>query len=264
MIIQNSDFFLEIVYSIIFWLNSVFMNGNLQPISGPFIVASDFFMQIVEFAQSWALKILTMAPLVAIKILILFLSMYLFLVFGDDFYYKIRSQIPESAISAIQLYEKSVLDMLYAVFNVHIAVAFIVFLLSFPLFYILGYDHILFFAVLSTILALIPVFGPVILIAFLALYTISISDWTGLLIVMGIAWPLLCAIPDWWLRPVLMGKRASVNGVLMFIAFFGGIAVMGVLGFIMGPIFVALIIASYKIIIGIHVKNNETEDFKGI
>lgn len=139
--------------------------------------------------------------------------------------------------------------MLYAVFNVHIAVAFIVFVFSFPVFYLLGYDHILFFAVLSTIMALIPVFGPVVLIAFLALYAISISDWTGLLIILAVAWPLLCAIPDWWMRPMLMGKRAKVNGVLMFIAFFGGIAVMGVLGFIMGPVFIALLIACYKVIV---------------
>ena len=46
-----------------------------------------------------------------------------------------------------------------------------------------------------------------------------------------------------------MGQRAKVNGVLMFIAFFGGIAVMGVMGFILGPVFIALLIACYQIFI---------------
>lgn len=248
--IQNSEFFFEMMNSVLLWLNSVFIKGDSVYFSDPFMLTADFFLQIIADAEEWALKILSMAPMIAIKVIILFLSIYLFLVFGADFYSSIRLKIPESAAYAFNLYEESLSDMLYAVFNVHIAVAVIVFLLSFPVFYILGYGHILFFAVLSTILALIPVFGPVILIAFLALYAVSISDWEGLLIIIIVAWPLLCAIPDWWLRPVLMGKRAKINGVLMFIAFFGGIAVMGILGFIMGPIFVALMIASYRIITG--------------
>jgi predicted PurR-regulated permease PerM len=41
------------------------------------------------------------------------------------------------------------------------------------------------------------------------------------------------------LRPVLLGGRASLNGLLVFISVLGGIAVFGVLGVVLGPIVVA-------------------------
>lgn len=253
VIINNSGFFLDMINSIFTWLNSFLFHVNAKEISDTFAVTSDLFLQIVDKAEEWMFGLLSMAPELIMKTLILFLSMYLFLVFGDDISANITSILPHSVMPSVKIFEKSIVDMLYAVFNVHIVVAFIVFILSFPVFYILGYDHILFFAVLSTILALIPVLGPVVMIAFLALYAISISDWWGLLITLAVAWPLLCAIPDWWFRPFLMGKRTRISGVIMFIAFFGGIMAMGIVGFIIGPVVVALVIACYRIIISGHI-----------
>jgi predicted PurR-regulated permease PerM len=251
--INNSRFFLDMINSIITWLNSFLFNVNAKEISDTFAVTSDLFLQIVEKTEEWFFGLLSMAPEIIMKTLILFLSMYLFLVFGDGIHANVRSKLPHSIMPSVKIFEKSVIDMLYAVFNVHIVVALIVFIMSFPVYYVLGYDHILFFAVLSTILALIPVLGPVVMIAFLALYAISISDWWGLAIIVAVAWPLLCAIPDWWFRPFLMGKRTRISGVVMFIAFFGGIMAMGIVGFIIGPVVVALVIACYRIIINGHI-----------
>ncbi|ADN35374.1 protein of unknown function UPF0118 [Methanolacinia petrolearia DSM 11571] len=253
VIINDSGFFLNMIESITAWLNSLLFNIKAEEISGTFAVSSDVFLEILEKTEDWSLELLSMAPQIIMKTFILFLSMYLFLVLGDNIHLDFISIMPRSVMPSIKIFEKSIVDMLYAVFNVHIVVAFIVFIASFPVFYILGYDHILFFAVLSTVLALIPVLGPVVMIAFLALYAISISDWQGLIIIIAIAWPLLCAIPDWWIRPFLMGKRTKISGVIMFIAFFGGIMAMGVVGFIIGPVIVALVIACYRIIIAGHV-----------
>jgi predicted PurR-regulated permease PerM len=44
---------------------------------------------------------------------------------------------------------------------------------------------------------------------------------------------------DSFLRPILLGGRASLNGLLVFISVLGGIAVFGVLGVVLGPIVVA-------------------------
>jgi predicted PurR-regulated permease PerM len=41
------------------------------------------------------------------------------------------------------------------------------------------------------------------------------------------------------LRPILLGGRSSLNGLLVFISVLGGIAVFGVLGVVLGPIVVA-------------------------
>lgn len=246
---QNAGYMIDMVSSIAGWINSELfpeMSGFMD--TPPDIIYSLVSDMTVSF-QDEAFEFLSLMPLITIKVMILFLMMFLFLVYGDGIWGEVSGMVPCKCMNEMLILKKSVLDMLYAIFNVHLAVAVVVFIVSFPVFYLLGYGHIFFYAVFAGILALIPVFGPVFLIAFLALYAASISDWGGMFIILVVAWPLLCAIPDWWMRPVLMGKRASVNAVLMFVAFFGGIAVMGILGFILGPIFIALMIAGYEILV---------------
>ncbi|EHQ34966.1 protein of unknown function UPF0118 [Methanoplanus limicola DSM 2279] len=248
---DNIDYLMYLINSILWWLNNELFSGvsgfgeKVNPL--PWI--SDFFRSSLDDMRNYLISLLVMAPMVLIKVMILFLSIFLFLLFGEKIYAEIEGILPEESLSTISIMRDSVVDMLYALFNVHIAVGLAVFFIAFPVFYILGYEHIMFYAVISGILALIPIFGPVILIAFLVLYAVSVSDWYGLAIIIVVAWPLLCAIPDWWMRPVLMGKRTSINSVIMFIAFFGGIAAMGILGFIMGPIFIALLIGCYRILL---------------
>ena len=41
------------------------------------------------------------------------------------------------------------------------------------------------------------------------------------------------------LRPILIGGRSSLNGLLVFISVLGGVAEFGVLGIVLGPIVVA-------------------------
>ncbi|WOF16673.1 AI-2E family transporter [Methanoplanus sp. FWC-SCC4] len=245
---SNLDYLKEMLVSITSWFGDAYLSTSGSGYFNPLPFISDFTSAIILWVKETTLEFLVILPLIAIKVMILFLAVFLLLEFGDDLSGQIRELIPEKSRDDIEILDRGVMDMLYALFNVHVVIAVIVFFLSFPVFYVLGYGHIFFYAVLSGILALIPVFGPVFLIAFLVVYSVSISDIRGLLIVLILGWPLLCAIPDWWMRPFLMGKRASVNSVLMFIAFFGGIAVMGIFGFIMGPVFVALIIGGYKII----------------
>ena len=47
------------------------------------------------------------------------------------------------------------------------------------------------------------------------------------------------SIIDNILRPLILGGRSSLNGLLVFISVLGGIAVFGVLGIVLGPIVVA-------------------------
>jgi hypothetical protein len=60
---------------------------------------------------------------------------------------------------------------------------------------------------------------------------------------------ILFWIPASYIRPKLMGKRVSINPVLMMIGIIGGISIMGVIGLILGPLFIALLVSSYQILI---------------
>ena len=205
--------------------------------------------EIIETVRSNLAGILGQSAYFAIMAMILFLFQYLLTLCGEEVYGQVWSRIPLRSRAGFATIRDTVVDTLYSLFIVHVAIAVIVFIAAIPFFTLLGYGHVMFWAVTCAIFALIPVFGPVIIIAFLAVYTIAIGDVRGLALVVIIGWPLLCAIPDWYLRPVLMGKRSKMNAVLTFIAFFGGIAILGVLGFLYGPLALAVIVASYRVML---------------
>jgi predicted PurR-regulated permease PerM len=65
------------------------------------------------------------------------------------------------------------------------------------------------------------------------------SGHAGRAIILVILCGAVGAMVDNVLRPVLLGGRASLNGLLVFISVLGGIEVFGILGVILGPIVVA-------------------------
>jgi predicted PurR-regulated permease PerM len=87
-------------------------------------------------------------------------------------------------------------------------------------------------------LALLPVVGawPVWLPT--AIWLLSTGHIMRGLILIGICGGVGSTI-DNILRPLLLGGRSSLNGLLVFISVLGGLAVFGVLGVVLGPIVVA-------------------------
>jgi predicted PurR-regulated permease PerM len=105
-------------------------------------------------------------------------------------------------------------------------------------FAIVGLDSPVFWGAVMGFLSLLPIVGawPVWIPAMIYLFSTGHSIRALLLIAICGA---LGATIDNVLRPVLLGGRASLNGLLVFISVLGGIAVFGVLGVVLGPIVVA-------------------------
>jgi predicted PurR-regulated permease PerM len=87
-------------------------------------------------------------------------------------------------------------------------------------------------------LSLLPVVGawPVWILA--SIWLFSTGHAARALLLIGVCGGLGTTI-DNILRPVLLGGRSSLNGLLVFISVLGGIAVFGALGVVLGPIVVA-------------------------
>jgi predicted PurR-regulated permease PerM len=105
-------------------------------------------------------------------------------------------------------------------------------------FAIVGLNSSLFWGVVMAFLALLPVVGawPIWIPA--AIWLFSTGHIVRGLILIGICGGLGSTI-DNILRPLLLGGRSSLNGLLVFVSVLGGIAVFGVLGVVLGPIVVA-------------------------
>jgi predicted PurR-regulated permease PerM len=95
-----------------------------------------------------------------------------------------------------------------------------------------------FWGVVMAFLSLLPVVGAWPVWIPTAIWLFSTGHSGRALILVGICGGLGATI-DNILRPLILGGRASLNGLLVFISVLGGIAVFGVLGVVLGPIVVA-------------------------
>jgi len=108
-----------------------------------------------------------------------------------------------------------------------------------------GLGYFFFFAMILTILSIIPLGGGVIAIpiGFILLFTGHI--WQGLLVLLG-HFVIITNI-DNVLRPRLIPKSIRMNSALMMLAVFGGLGLFGFLGIFVGPIIMIVVLSTLQI-----------------
>jgi predicted PurR-regulated permease PerM len=139
-------------------------------------------------------------------------------------------------------------NTIYALIIVQISSAFIAFLLAIPFFFLLGVDDPLLFATLIGFAALVPLVGAEALILLFALYFMSLGNTGSAVITLFVGYPLLSGWIELIYGPVMMGKRVAIPVIMMMIGILAGVPFLGIAGFIVGPVLVALAVTGYKIL----------------
>ncbi len=109
-----------------------------------------------------------------------------------------------------------------------------------------GIPSAVFWACLMAVLSIIPgvgiaiVWGPALIILILS------KDFTGAAIV-GIFCGLIAGNADNLLRPRLVGRDTAMHDLFILFSTFGGIAMFGIVGVIVGPIIAALFVSIWEI-----------------
>jgi predicted PurR-regulated permease PerM len=110
---------------------------------------------------------------------------------------------------------------------------------------IAGVDRVVFFAMLTGVCSFVPFVGTVIIWVPLAI-AIGLEHglgWGAFLV----AWGLVVAHLDNFVRPLFMRGRTNIHPLLLFLGVFGGLAWMGVPGALVGPTIVVFFFALYTI-----------------
>jgi predicted PurR-regulated permease PerM len=164
-------------------------------------------------------------------------ALFYFVKDGDAILTRFRNFLPfEETTKERMLAEAR--ELVFASVTTSVAIAIVQGLICGGAFAIVGLGSPIFWGVVMAFLSLLPVVGawPVWIPATIWLFSTG-HAWRAVILM------ILCgavgAMVDNVLRPVLLGGRASLNGLLVFISVLGGIAVFGVLGVILGPIVVA-------------------------
>jgi predicted PurR-regulated permease PerM len=193
--------------------------------------------------------ILNQVPGILFGGFIMVLSVYLFLLKGEVIFRQITDALPVQLNESAGKITDMVTNTMYAIYIVSVEIAILTFVLSLPVYYLLGYPAALQLAIMSGLSMFIPIVGPLVVLAFLVLYNLSTGNINGVLIAIFIIYPLILWLPGSYIRSRLMGKRIGIHPVIMMIGIIGGISVMGMIGLIIGPLFIALLISSYIILI---------------
>lgn len=113
-------------------------------------------------------------------------------------------------------------------------------------FWYLGIPAPLLWAVLMAFLSLLPAVGAALVWAPVAVYFLSTGAiWEGAgLAAYGV---LVIGLVDNFLRPILVGKDTKMPDYVVLLSTIGGMALLGLHGFVIGPVVAALFIASWDL-----------------
>lgn len=244
IIYTNIDYIFGMANTIIRWVQTFPGAGALSP-----EMLAGTLRAVVGALRAYIEDIAVDLPIILLKAFIFFLALYLFVLSGDHVARELRSVLPGRLAASVNSLSGKTVDTLYAVYIVNVQVALITFLVSIPFFILWGYGHVLFFSVLMGIFQLVPFLGPQLLIIFLAIYALACGDIPRAVAMLAVGYPLISGSADFYFRPKMMGKRTAIHPVLMMIGLFGGLALFGLLGVILGPLFAALLVSAYELLI---------------
>ena len=249
VLVQNLDFIIEMVRAIFSAAAGPIVDpsGGTLPLD-PTKVTEALQAELGAFSDFLS-SLVGELPIVGLETIVFFLVLYLTLEQGETTGVRLGDALPPHVRRPVERLWKMAVDVMYSIFVVHFATAFVTFLIAIPFFWFLGYGHVLFFAVLSGVFQLVPFLGQTVILIVIGGYALAIGDLRGLLLVIFIGYPFVAALPDWIMRPLLMGAQAKLHPVVMFIGFFGGITLLGLAGLILGPLLLALAVGAYGIVV---------------
>ncbi len=100
-----------------------------------------------------------------------------------------------------------------------------------------------FFGALTAVASLVPGIGTLLVWAPIGIYLV-VTGHVGLgILELVLAMIVVIIIPDYVIRPKLVGSEKGVPAVLTFVSLFGGVEAFGLIGLVLGPVIVTLAVA---------------------
>lgn len=116
------------------------------------------------------------------------------------------------------------------------------------IFWVLDLPGPLLWGVVMTVLSLIPAVGAGIVWLPAALYLYAVGDWVSATVLIGFG-VLVIGLADNVLRPILVGRDTRLPDWMVLLSTLGGIAMVGLHGFVVGPLIAVLFVAFWQIFV---------------
>ena len=200
--------------------------------------------------QGIATGLAPVLPVLALKLVLFAILLFGLLLRPGATGRGIRRIVPDGYHDILVSFNERIRHTLYGIYVLQAATAFGTGLVALVVFTVLGYESVFTLAIIAGLLQFIPVLGPSVLVAVLALVDLVGPDpnTTRAVLVLVAGGILIGAVPDAVIRPRLASWAADLPTSLYFIGFVGGVLTVGAIGFIMGPLVVALVIEAVDLL----------------
>ncbi len=205
--------------------------------------------EVVGSISSFLIDSLSSVTIMTVNIIfmgfILLYTMYFFLIEGDKLLEKILYYLPLQDND-----ERRMLDKFSSVTRATLKGTAVIGILQGGLagiaFWLAGIPSAVFWGTIMTVLSIIPGIGSALIWLPAAIILAASGNFAtaiGLFVFCG----LIVGSLDNFLRPRLVGRDTEMHELLIFFGTLGGIALFGLLGFIIGPIIAALFVTVWEI-----------------
>ena len=183
--------------------------------------------QLISTAQS--------LPSIIIGLVILNFVLFVLLRDGHELVQWTRAMLPVRKRTQTELYNR--FDrLLWASVVGNIAAGGIQAVALGGVFWLLGFDNVLFLTVLTFVLALLPLVGAFAVWVPAVAYLVVTGQLqlAAVMLVFGLA----ISASDFYTRPLVIGHSAELNSAVIVIGVFGGIVAFGPVGLVVGPVII--------------------------
>jgi predicted PurR-regulated permease PerM len=191
-------------------------------------------------------------PTFFIHLLITLFIIFYLLIDGESVLRTLKNALPLKTEDSERIFNQFD-DVIYATVYGSIILALIQGILALIGFVIFGVNSPVILAILTVIFSFVPLIGTAIVwlpaSVMMILSALSDNDHTHLmkgigLLIYGL---IIISMSDNLLRPKIVGSRANVHPLLILLGVFGGIAMFGFAGIIIGPLILTLFMTALKI-----------------
>lgn len=207
-----------------------------------------FVDPIVATLRGTAVAIASAAPVLALKLLLFAILLYGLLLHPDRAGRAVFNVVPSEYHDVVRRFHDRTRDTLYGIYVLQVATAAGTFVLAVVTFAALGYQAPVTLAVIAGVLQFIPVVGPGVLLALLAALDVLAGNLVRAVLVAVVGGFVVGLLPDAVIRPRLASYAAHLPVSLYFVGFVGGVLSLGVIGFIAGPLVVALVVEAVALL----------------
>jgi predicted PurR-regulated permease PerM len=198
--------------------------------------------------QSLAVDVATAAPVIALKLFLFAILLFALLVRPRSVGRAAFSVTPPAYHDVLVALDRRVRETLYGIYVLQAATAAGTFAVALLVFTALGYGASFTLAVVAGVLQFVPIVGPGVLVAALAAVDLVTGLQTRAVLVAILGSVLVGLVPDAVIRPRLASRAARLPTSLYFIGFTGGLLTVGAIGFIAGPLVVALLVEAVELL----------------